>query len=1018
MRKITTLALLTLLACSVSAAPVVVADFDDVPIGTQWVMWGVYGGPGSSTATVEADPENAQNHVLHIRLNDWNTFPEFELPDAYMGTNLTARFKSVRFRFWRSASERDAYKQFHLYYGEDQLYADQDYVYQGNAAQWQQRSYDLAGIPSGSTATRLRMGIHHAASDYYLDDVQLVGALDDYEVIEGGELNLCRKNSSSDYVTYTSPIMIPGGMSLNVYTSRYTDFNAPVAGEGTLKFYAGGERTFIGEHSGKKYPDWSHYSGDAHIYPYKEVETGAGFYGVVMCHNGKTFSPENVESCLAEGKVCTTFAHSSLVIHDGAALAFENGTRAARFAHLSTEPESRIYGYYKATAGAGSYLLVGCSNRTSTLSGQIAPIEKDGKPMASVLVGLIKEGRGTYRLTNNQNCLSGAIRVLEGRVDICNDAAEAEARHLSGGTGTPSGNAAVAYVMRGGWLGGTGSIAGNVDVYGTVEPGDAGVGVLRLHDYVTASNHPSLRLHPEGRLRFKVRSAAAYDQLQVSGPVEFSHQTQDFGTSDAAPVIRVALTDDYCLEVGDELTLLTAERRADAAQWQWDVRMPSHLTWSIDERETADGRYALVATVTSMDDDPANAGNDADDETYQPGEVADDDDSTYGDTGDVHPLRYYADLSGFSIGVATPGGIAFENEADTRTSLVADHFNMLVPENELKFDAVEPQQGVFSYGNAERMVSFAERHSMYMRGHTLAWHQQVAQWVSSDGKKNDKGWTKDQLMSILRNHIENVVGHFRGRIAEWDVVNECLDDDQSIVRNDPDGYKLRPQSIWNSVCGEAYIDSAFVWAHRADPDARLVLNDYGNEEMGKAKTQAFYNLVRRLVESGVPIHGVGLQCHLDAGAVDAAAIESNIARYADLGLAVTLTELDLGIGSRSEDDLQQQARDYHHLIGVASRQPHCRSVLVWGLTDDMSWRSSNPLLWDRNAQPKPAFYAVQDALRMASTEGIEPVGSEDEADAGVVARYDLQGRKLGQRQYGFAIEVRRDGSIRKTIVLE
>lgn len=247
-------------------------------------------------------------------------------------------------------------------------------------------------------------------------------------------------------------------------------------------------------------------------------------------------------------------------------------------------------------------------------------------------------------------------------------------------------------------------------------------------------------------------------------------------------------------------------------------------------------------------------------------------------------------------------------------------------------------------------------------------------------------------------------------------MNECLDDDQSIVRNDPSGYQLRAQSLWTTVCGEAFIDSAFVWAHRADPEARLVLNDYDNEQQGKAKTQAFYNLARRLVEQGIPISGVGLQCHLDAGGFDAAAIEANIARYAALGLDVTITELDLGIATRGEDDLQQQARDYHHLMEVAQRQPHCRAVLIWGLTDDMSWRSSNPLLWDRNAQPKPAFYAVQDALRRAAS-AIEEVSPDMTADGdGVVARYSLQGRLLNRLPAGgVCIEVLGNGRARKRL---
>lgn len=1006
---------LLLSVASAQASPFVVEDFESIPVGTKWTMWERWNNPVSSTATVEVDPTNANNHILHVRLQNWNCFPEFVLPAEYAGTQLRSRFKQVRFRLYRTSSDNNDYKQMHLYYGNDQMYQDNSYPYQGDRSTWQVRNYDIANLSEGSTATQLRLGIHCDVSDYYLDDIMLVGEFDDYVTYESGELNLCEKNSSSSYKVYTTPTFIPEGQHLNVYTSRYTDFNAPVAGPGTMSIHAGGERTYLGEHANKKYPDWTKFTGDVHIYKYNQVETGAGFYGVIMAHNGKTFSPENIEDCILTGKVNNMLDNNRVTLHKDAAIAFENGTRAAMVGHLDTEAGSRIYGYYKASAGTGSYLIVGGDDTDGTLAGRIAPMESNGTPLNTALLGIIKEGKGTYTIKANDNCISGGIRVVKGRVNVNNNAEAAAASKLSGGTGTPANNAAVAYVLGGGMLGGTGNIAGIVDVYGKLEPGDKETGLLTLKDYVSNAK-ASLRMHPEGMLRFRLRSSEDHDELWVNNDIELSKVCEDFSQSDESPRIRVALTPDYDIYVGDEFTLLTASKRLNAADWQWRMIFPSKLTWTWEERTQEDGRYALVVKCVSLDDDPANAGNDAEDD--QTGDDDDDWNATFGDDGDTHSIRYYAEQKGVRIGVAVPSSnVALGNSTDVMTSIIRDEFNMVVTENELKWDWCEPSQNYFNFAEGDKLLSFAEANGSYMRGHTLAWHSQVASWVSSDGKKNDKNWTKQQLMDILKNHVTKVVTHYKGRIGEWDVVNECLDDDQSIVRNDPSGYKLRAQSVWTIACGEAFIDSAFVWAHRADPDAKLYLNDYGNEMKGNAKSEAFFNLVKRLKNSGVPIHGVGFQCHLDAGLVDVKALENNIARYAALGLECAITELDLGIDANTEAERQQQARDYYRIVEAALRQPHCRSVLIWGVSDNVSWRQSNPLLWNGAMERKPAYYAVRNAVSAAPTaeEDIREVIVGDAQEPVAVSYYSLGGIRLAAPVVGEVTLVREqyaDGAVR------
>lgn len=841
------------------------------------------------------------------------------------------------------------------------------------------------------------------------------GEMDDYVVNESGKLDICAKNTSSDYKVYDTPTMIPESTSLSVYTSRYTDFNAPIAGKGTLNLYCGGERTYLGEHVNKKYPSWAQFTGDVHIYPYKEVEKSAGFYGVVMAHNGKTFSPSNIEDCILTGKVCTMMGNNRVFLHDGAAIAFENGTRAAQFGELNTEAGSRIYGYYKTSGESGSYLIVGGNGNDATLAGRIAPMEKDGKPYASSLLGIIKDGKGTYSITANDNAITGGLRIVRGRVNVNNDANAAQSGKLSGGTGVPGANTCAAYVMRQGVLGGYGNIAGDVEVYGVLEPGTKEPGTLTLKNY--ASNTSTiLRMHPEGTLRFKVSSKDCYDKLVVNNEIELSNRMEDFSISEDNPSIRITLADNYDIKVNDEFTLITAADRKGADAWKWNIIYPKRLTWEAKETQTGDGRYALIVRVTSLNDDPANANNDDNDSDDEGGNESWTD--TFQDNGDTHSMRYYAEKAGMRIGVAVPSSrINLTNANDASTKIIMREFNMVVPENELKFDWTEPSLNYFNYGDAEKLLTFAEKNNMYMRGHTLAWHQQVAQWVSSDGKKNDKNWTKQQLMNILKNHIINLVGHFKGRIGEWDVVNECIEDDQSIVYSNPNGYKLRTESVWTRVCGEDYIDSAFVWAHRADPNAKLFLNDYSNESKGYAKSEAFYNLAKRLHDNGIPIHGVGFQCHLDAGNVDVNAIRNNIIRFGELGLECAITELDLGISADTEEQRQQQARDFYRIIEAAMNQKNCKSVMIWGLSDNLSWRQSTPLLYNSNLQPKPAYYAVRSSLNACVTTDIPNVQASETIDAPTVKReyFSVGGMRLNApsaKSITIVKETRADGTVK------
>lgn len=373
------------------------------------------------------------------------------------------------------------------------------------------------------------------------------------------------------------------------------------------------------------------------------------------------------------------------------------------------------------------------------------------------------------------------------------------------------------------------------------------------------------------------------------------------------------------------------------------------------------------------------------------------------ESADTQALRDYAEKCGKKIGVAVPvWRIDVTNDGLQETQAVYNNFNILVAENEMKIDALQPNRGQFEFYHGDNLVNFAERHGMTVRGHTLCWHKQVSGWISSDGgQKNDHKYSREELLEILKDHITTVVTHYKGRVHEWDVVNECLADDQSIVHTYPAAYALRP-SVWYTGIGEDFIDSAFVYAHRADPDAKLYLNDYGVEMQGSPKTQAYYNLARRLQKSGIPIDGVGLQCHLTVGELDSAKLDNNVKRYASLGLTCIVTELDMSIPDLgAADAYEKQAAEYRTIANVLIKYDHCPNLVIWGVKDDQSWRSGEPLLFNAGMQAKPAFYALYDVYKEYA-ENL-PAGIESTAADAVgelppfVDVYDLMGRSVAKQ---------------------
>ena len=800
-------------------------------------------------------------------------------------------------------------------------------------------------------------------------------------------IDISGSNSADSYLVYNSSISVPADDIVNAkINARYCYFSSTISGSGVLNIYGGGDRCFLGGEKGKTWPNWTNYTGNVHIYKLAESSYSAGFYGVVLAYGGKSSSPENALADVKSGKVNPSMANNRVTLHDGATMVCESSTNGAgfRIGELNTEAGSTLQGYYKKSRSV--YYLLGGLNTDATLAGTIKPTDYDD----ATLLSIVKEGTGTYSITGNNNYLSGALRILEGRVLVMNDRAEAESQQLRGALGAkPNANEAIAYVFSKGVLGGTGSIGGMVDNYGTIEPGADGIGVLTLKNYA-ADLAANLTVRPSSRLRFKVAAADSYDQLMVNGSVNYKNIAEDFSTSDKMPVIEMALEQTADIAIGTEFRVLTVNSKA-AGDWHFDVHANKY-TWVVEERQENDHVVFVVRLESYADmeiaDDP-DEDDEANDPIYTMGAFYDD---GINDATDNNTLRYYADKNQKSIGVA----LCTYKGYDSERKEAARQFNMMVCENEMKMDALQPSKGSFSFGGADNLVSLAQQNDMAIRGHCLVWHSQVPGWLSSDGKKNDKNWTREQALEIMKNHITKVMQHYKGKVREWDVVNECLDDDQTTVRSNPNSYDLRQQSVWQRAIGDDYIDSAFVYAHRADPDAILYLNDYGVELQGKAKSLAFYNLAVSLKEKGIPIHGVGLQCHFSIGEVDGVKLNRTIKRFAEAGLLCIITELDMGIPSTTATNKEEQARMYRMITDIVLKNDNCPSMVVWGIKDNDSWRSgSNPLLYDSGMGKKPAWYGVRSALRhRALSTGVSEkviVNSDKFATAPI---YDLQGRKV------------------------
>ncbi len=331
----------------------------------------------------------------------------------------------------------------------------------------------------------------------------------------------------------------------------------------------------------------------------------------------------------------------------------------------------------------------------------------------------------------------------------------------------------------------------------------------------------------------------------------------------------------------------------------------------------------------------------------------------------------------FRIGVALNRNQIYGKDARGLAIAIAQ-FNSITPDNALKWEAVHPAPETYDFSVADRFVSLGQKNHMFVVGHCLIWHSQTPQWVFQD--KDGKPLSRQALLKRMRQHIHKVVGRYKGRIQGWDVVNEAVDEDGTLR-----------QSPWLKIIGEDYIAKAFQYAHQADPKAELYYNDYSLANLPK-RTGAIA-LLKKLKAEGVPVTAVGLQGHLRLDWPSIEQEEATIAAFADLGLKIVITELDIDVlpqaikddgadvSAKAElqpelnpytaglpDDVQQAlAKRYAELFGVFFRHRDVvERVTFWGVTDGDSWKNNwpvrgrvnYPLLFGREGKPKPAFEAV------------------------------------------------------------
>ncbi|MCL2646682.1 MAG: endo-1,4-beta-xylanase [Phycisphaerales bacterium] len=338
----------------------------------------------------------------------------------------------------------------------------------------------------------------------------------------------------------------------------------------------------------------------------------------------------------------------------------------------------------------------------------------------------------------------------------------------------------------------------------------------------------------------------------------------------------------------------------------------------------------------------------------------------------------------FGMGVAIPPPRRFKAE---EMDLIKAQFNALTPENCMKPESVHPAEKVWRFEDADALVDFAQKNHMQVYGHTLVWHLQTPEWFFKDG---DKPASRELALARMKEHITTLVGRYKGEIRGWDVVNEAISQEQDVYLRYAEG-----GGGWLKAVGPDYVEQAFRFAHEADPNAELQYNDYGIEM--PVKRQKAIKLVQSLLDKGIPVASIGIQCHFRLDRVPMKELEDAIVEFSELNggkMKVAITELDLDVLPRQAQGadptaveaanvelqkvqpcppevLQRQAEQYAALFALFEKHKESLvRVTFWGLNDGHTWlnawptkRYNHPLLWDRTGKAKPAYEAVMEAKR-------------------------------------------------------
>jgi endo-1,4-beta-xylanase len=357
-------------------------------------------------------------------------------------------------------------------------------------------------------------------------------------------------------------------------------------------------------------------------------------------------------------------------------------------------------------------------------------------------------------------------------------------------------------------------------------------------------------------------------------------------------------------------------------------------------------------------------------------------------------------LVGAAVGSGTRSSLMRHDPQELE--VLTREFNCVTAENLMKPEYLQPRPGEFNFEGTDALVTFAERNNMDVVGHVLVWHAQLPNWIFKDDQ--GKRVSREMLIARMREHIHKVVGRYKGRIKYWDVVNEAVETRTVVDETLPPDEEGNPQkkriavyrdSPWRQIIGDDYIELAFRFAHEADPNARLLYNDYNMTIKEKAEFVA--DMLCGLKAKGMPIHGVGMQGHWHLEYPSMEQLQKAIDIYAAVGVMVSISELDVGIlplvdnyegadvNKREElrdelnpyandapaEVLAQQADKYRDIFEVLlHNRDRIERVTFWGVSDHYSWlnnwpvldRTAYPLLFDRDFQPKPAYHALQKAV--------------------------------------------------------